>query len=89
MSKKLPNDGGSAFPRPYSTNPHPWDDEQVAEDVLEQEGMTLREYYAGQAMLGLLSSDIEGRLVTELAVERADSLIAELEKERPESGGGR
>ena len=80
MSK--PNDGGSAFPRPYSHNPHPWFGVEGA--VLEQEGMSLRQYYAGQAMLGLLASDIEGRLVTELAVERADALIAELEKELPE-----
>ena len=80
MSK--PNDGGSAFPRPYSHNPQQWSGVQGA--VLEQEGMTRRQYYAGQAMLGLLAVGKRGHFVADLAVKHADDLISELEKELPE-----
>ena len=44
MSK---NDGGSAFPtHPNPINPQPWNG-----------GMTLRQYYAGQALAKLAESD--------------------------------
>ncbi len=40
------NDGGPAFPR---------EDYQTA-DAGGQEGMTLRDYFAGQALMGLIAS---------------------------------
>lgn len=50
-------------------------------------GMTLRQYYAGKAMEGMLSSITLSRgaddcvkLVSDAAVKHADGLIAELEK---------
>lgn len=44
------NDGGPAFPRATTLNPTgvPWND--------EQQGMSLRDYYAGQALAGELAS---------------------------------
>lgn len=55
-------------------------------------GMTLRQYYAGQAMIGLLANPETNRLlkniqesgrhqsIAETAVKAADQLIAELSK---------
>lgn len=40
-------DGGPAFPRPHSMGP--------TEYAWEQKGMTLRDYFAGQALQGLLA----------------------------------
>lgn len=47
------------------------------------DGMTLREYYAGQALIGILAADSVAPPPTEtarLAVEAADALLAELAK---------
>ena len=72
------NDGGPAFPNKgdgYGPT-HNYD------------GMTLRQYYAGQALAGLLSDTgllrADGRDVSSLAVAVADALIADLEKENDE-----
>lgn len=77
MSK--PSDGGPAFPSGRSEE-HGW------EDVLPYyKGMTLRAYLAGQAMQGLMvgyhdhPNDI--KTCAKVAVESADALIAELNKE--------
>lgn len=44
-------------------------------------GMTLREYYAGQALAGLLTKiDIEYEQAAEYAVKHADALIAALQE---------
>ena len=72
-------DGGPAFPRnEYGTAP-------------EHLGMSLRAYLAGQAITGLLASPSwadnniskpdDGTSLPEIAVEVADALIAELNKE--------
>lgn len=47
MSNK--DDGGPAFPRPYSRH------ERSTETWPGQNGMTLRDYFAGQALIGLLA----------------------------------
>ena len=49
-------------------------------------GMTYRQWIAGQALAGLLASDVNGgwetsQLVASVAVDLADALIAELDKE--------
>lgn len=48
------------------------------------EGMTLREYYAGLAMQGMLCGDIhitkDFDFIIKKSIEYADTLIAELEK---------
>lgn len=51
-------------------------------------GMTLREYYAGLAMQGFLSTEtgnsFKRELIAKWSVECADAIIAELEKETAE-----
>ena len=55
----------------------------------KENGMTLREYYAGLAMQGILANDFNNGIDysqyvyhSECAVKYSDSLIAQLEKER-------
>ena len=71
MSQK--DDGRPAFPRVV-------EDEHVWRDT---PGMTLRQWYAGQALNGLLASDVNDvwtSAIPSLAVDLADALIAELDK---------
>ena len=77
MSK--PNDGGPAFPRSASTDEH----NQPCNMYCDQTGMTLRQYYAGQAIIGAAEGPYDPEGASAYAVELADALIAELEKERP------
>lgn len=69
------------------------DDCKVWHDVHSTGGMTIREYFAGLAMQGLLASDVINDYkttgfgvdqITALAIEHADHLLAELEKKREE-----
>ena len=48
MADEIRNDGGPAFPRPYSASASGWYEEYV------QGGMSLREYFAGQALASRL-----------------------------------
>lgn len=57
--------------------------------VTGHSGLTKREYFAALAMQGLLSVELiatrsPAREVADLAVERADALIAALNDERPD-----
>lgn len=71
------NDGGPAFPRV------PWDVNDYTGDG--SPGMTLRDYFAGQA---LASMDTDGYTLTGIhrlarrAYDIADAMLAEREKER-------
>lgn len=47
------NNGGAAFPRPMSACGNP--DEFRAVSIAEQDGMTLRDYFAAKAMQALLT----------------------------------
>jgi hypothetical protein len=89
------NDGGPAFPmvtrfdHSNAGNPHYYASQSA-------EGMSLRQYYAGLAMQGILSNPDNGkisvallerngfdgfdRFVANFAVREADALIRELEK---------
>ena len=49
-----PNDGGPAFPRPYADDQHTPPD---AEYKQAQPGMSLLDYFAGQAMAGMLANE--------------------------------
>ena len=67
------NDGGSAFPRPNSS----------------YEGMSLKEYYVGQAIAGLGAvenlpepREIAVKVCASWAVALADAVLAELRKEK-------
>ena len=72
------DDGGPAFPRARSVRP---DDER-------NEGMTLRDYFAGQALIGLLGNgypnNTDGAHYAKAAYHYADAMIAA----RNGDGGG-
>jgi hypothetical protein len=65
----------AAFPIPHSNE---------AGSYPAEPGMTLREYYAGLAMQGLLQHNVGCSVgyVVMVAVQHADALIAELAKEK-------
>lgn len=80
---KLKDDGRSAFPHPAVAS-----DSELIQDSPGDDGMTLRQWYAGQALSGFIAGDAyryksgEGRrLLAGDAVKLADALIAELDKE--------
>lgn len=92
MSKQIDN-GGPAFPRPYSRDPEHFQD---PESYAAQEGLTLRQYYAGKALSNMaLTSDGEystedrrrkspeqdAKWIAIAAVRYADALIAALKAE--------
>lgn len=71
------NDGGPAFPRPVSVKP----DGEIWN--YGQEGMTLREWFAGLAMQGMCSgkawpADSDMPEIARRAVAMADVLLAKL-----------
>jgi hypothetical protein len=68
------NDGGSAFPCGS------YDPKTGCEQPPVVEGMSLRAWFAGQALGGLLSDPayISMALAAETAVEAADAIIAKL-----------
>jgi len=71
------DDSKQAFPVPACTEPN-------GDYVGSFPGMTLREYYAGQALAGLMTShnlDEIGPLVVKNCVDVADALIKELNTE--------
>ena len=72
MSKQ--NDGGPAFPT-IETVIGP-NHTYTAEHL----GMSLRQYYAGQAMLGFIASNSTGN-ISRASVVEADNLLAELRRE--------
>ena len=64
----MATDGGPAFPRP----PGRFD----GVDLLDQQGMSLRDWFAGQALMGILSAPVvpdEPRAV--LAYRYADAML--------------
>lgn len=73
--------GGPAFPRPLSTFTAPDDSNYTA---IEQEGMTLRDYFAGQALVGLVANrdpeDPSPGLAAVWAYLYADAMLAERDK---------
>ena len=71
--------GGPAFPRPVSGPTHEYSESGP------QEGMSLRDYFAGQALVGLLACSIPGQehIAANAAREAyvvADAMIAESER---------
>ncbi len=67
------NTGGSAFPMHWSTK------EANINVVLENKGMTLRDYFAAKAMQGLLNDPswhgLVCRTAAETAYEMADAML--------------
>jgi hypothetical protein len=75
MTTSKTEDGGPAFPSPSFRDP---DGFKVAD---AQHGMSLRDYFAGQALIGLIASNDEGagdRLdeVPAYAYQIADAMLA-------------
>ncbi len=65
-----------AFPRPGTPDPHCFD---------EQDGMSLLEFYAGQALIGLCANPVyhegnEWSRIAEYAFYQAEAMIKESEK---------
>jgi predicted proteasome-type protease len=46
----------------------------------DNKGLTKREYFAGLAMQGTMTSSYSVNMIVEIAVKMADALLAELEK---------
>ena len=66
-------DGGPAFPKPYSTDEH----KDQCNTGFEEQGMSLRDYFAGQALAGLLSDPHwpDAPHISQLAYEFADAMV--------------
>lgn len=81
MSEK---DGGPAFPRPISETDKGTDYEAILS--MDQSGMSIRDWFAGQALAGVLARDdlavgeIRGIVIGAYMV--ADAMLAEREKEQ-------
>jgi len=73
-----PATGGPAFPRPASEFTGGGTLPDGNDAIREQGGMTLRQWYAGQALVGLLAADTGGhtRHVAQIAFEYADAMVA-------------
>lgn len=78
-SKEKKNDGGPAFPRAAFGAP------ETGMLNHEQDGMSLRDYFAGQALAGLLANpDVNGEVhhfATD-AYRCADAMLAERSREK-------
>jgi len=59
-----------AFPRPISGESHNHIQEDCREVAYQQEGMTLLEWYAGQALIGVISNNTFYLSAIETAQER-------------------
>ena len=77
-------DGGPAFPRPASEGHHVQNGEDY-KGYGEQAGMTLRDYFAGQALAGMLSAPMgeigarareNATVAAQWAYDHADAMIA-------------
>lgn len=78
------NNGGSAFPRPHSRKML----DGEGEDYEAEYGMTLRDWFAGQALAGLLAnpticqgSRVEMQCCDIMAYQRADGMLLQRTKE--------
>ena len=77
-------DGGAAFPQQWTV----FDADNNAIDEGEQNGMTLRQWYAGQALAMLadnrmddIGSDLVSKAIAAAAYKIADTMIAEGSKQ--------
>lgn len=73
------NDGGPVFARPRSVDPDRYGGMPTVHEA--QEGLSLRDYLAGQALVGLVVDHIPERAAT-VAYLYADAILAERHKQR-------
>jgi hypothetical protein len=83
MRKAPHNDGGPAFPATCSSDGIPL---AVSYPESQVSGMTLRDYFAGQALMGILNNagcfaNMKDSDVAENAYHAADAMLAAREKE--------
>jgi|WetSurSiteA1Bulk_404760.scaffolds.fasta_scaffold125267_2 hypothetical protein len=73
-------DGGAAFPRPIGNNGRP--DYMDSEISYAQAGMSLRDWFAGQAIVSMCRDDADwdSALVARCAYVLADAMLAERAK---------
>lgn len=92
MSDKS-KDGGSAFPRPTHVELDDSDTRPAKGNITGDDGMSLRDWFAGQALAGLLAkhgtnyfgwTHTEGlnQTAQEQAYKHADAMLAERAKDR-------
>ena len=78
------NDGGPAFPRPASEDKRAGSIHEGDYAERAETGMSLRDWFAGQAMAAFLTGDVEGndtfKTTARISYEQADAMIAEREK---------
>lgn len=65
------NNGGPAFP--------------IELRAAHAQGMTLRDWFAGQALAGLLATDVWGRHVGQQAYQIADAMLAARARQEQQS----
>jgi len=70
------NNGGSAFPEITSDQ-----DNNGQYDTYSYGGMSLRDYFAGQALVGLVSR-FSDKYIAEKAYQLADAMLEEREKNK-------
>ena len=76
-----PKDGGPAFPQPNHIVEHDTHGRVEARQWMQDSGMSLRDWFAGQAIAGrLIDHDVKTALVGVYAYQIADSMLAEREK---------
>lgn len=76
----MKDDGGPAFPHYREVYSHHDDAGKEVRIPVVHPGMSLRQWYAGLAMQGLLANG-QPCFVEKDAITRADALIAQLKKE--------
>ena len=75
--------GGPAFPRPASLDTADGTLQDGDQIVTEQDGMTLRDYFAAKAMAAMIASDVSERMgdkdqamIAAVAYQQADAMIS-------------
>lgn len=78
------NDGGPAFPQPNHIVDHEGLGRVEARQWLQDSGMTLRDWFAGQALKSMMEQRVQGRMsdVARTAFQIADAMLAERERKR-------
>lgn len=81
------DDGGPAFPQPAELD-GTWADPETCKRFVPMRGLSLRDWFAGQALAGLLAeSRWESDDVATVAYQIADAMIVERKCDADSKGG--